>query len=144
MINANIVIIAGYLTRTPQLRYTPKGTAVADAGIALNRSFKNAEGETKEETTFLDLECYGKLGEAFSQHFTKGRPVLIEGRLRQVKWTDKATGKERSHVKILVEQWHFVTTKDAEAHRADKPAPAKAPDTAAVAAQVDNANDVPF
>jgi len=113
MNNINLVVLHGYLTRNPELRYTPRGTPVATTGIALNNAFKNQAGELKEETTFVDLETYGPHGQRQAELFKKGMPILIEGRLRQDSWTDKATGQKRSRLKVIVLAWHFTSPKSA-------------------------------
>lgn len=110
----NVVVVAGFLTRDPELRYTPKGTAVCSTSLALNRVFKNEAGESREETTFIEVDIFGKPAEAFHIHFKKGKPVLITGRLRQDSWEDKTTGQKRSKIKVVCENWSFVA-----------PAPAK-------------------
>src|ERR1700747_1666960 len=81
MANFNKVILAGNLTRDPELRYTPKGMAVAKIGLAINRTWKSETGETKEEVTFVDVDAFGRQAETIGQYLKKGRPVLIEGRL---------------------------------------------------------------
>jgi single-strand DNA-binding protein len=111
MNSVNTVVISGFLTRDPELRYTPKGTPVCSFAIALNRTFKTDAGEDREETAFVDCEQFGPSGEAFSKHFKKGRPTLIEGRLRMESWEDKTTHKQRTRLKVLCERWHFMQPK---------------------------------
>src|SRR5579872_333160 len=82
MANFNKVILAGNLTRDPELRYTPKGLAIAKIGIAINRTWKSETGESKEEVTFVDVDAFGRTAENIGQYFKKGQPILIEGRLR--------------------------------------------------------------
>ena len=82
MANFNKVILAGNLTRDPELRYTPKGLAIAKIGLAINRSWKAETGEAKEEVTFVDIDAFGKQAETIGQYLKKGRPILVEGRLR--------------------------------------------------------------
>ena len=86
MANFNKVILAGNLTRDPELRYTPKGTAIARIGMAINRTWKSETGETKEEVTFVDVEAWGRQAEVISQYLKKGRPLLVEGRLKLDQW----------------------------------------------------------
>jgi len=81
MANFNKVILAGNLTRDPELKYTSKGTAIASFGMAINRKWKSETGETKEEVTFVDIDAFARQAEVVSQYFKKGRPILIEGRL---------------------------------------------------------------
>lgn len=104
MASFNKVILVGNLTRDPQTRFTPGGTAVAEIGLAVNRSWfdKNAN-EKKEETTFVDVTLWGRQAEVASEYLTKGRPVLIEGRLQLDQWDDKESGQKRSKLKVIGE-----------------------------------------
>jgi single-strand DNA-binding protein len=109
MANLNIVILAGNLTRDPELRYTPSGMAVAQLGLAVNRRFKDQKsGEMREEVTFVDIEVWGKQAETASQYLTKGRPVLVEGRLRLDQWEDKQSGQKRSKLKVVGNRLQFL------------------------------------
>ena len=108
MANFNKVILAGNLTRDPELRYTPKGTAVARIGMAINRTWKNETGETKEEVTFVDIEAWGRQGEVIAQYVKKGRPLLVEGRLRLDQWEDKNTHQKQSKLKVILESFSFL------------------------------------
>ena len=92
MANFNKVILAGNLTRDPELRYTPKGTAIAKFGLAINRTWKTETGEAKEEVTFVDVDSFGRQAEVIAQYMKKGRPLLVGGRLRLDQWDDKQTG----------------------------------------------------
>ena len=98
----------GNLTRDPELRYTPKGTAVAKLGLAVNRSWRNAEGQQQDETTFVDVDAFGKQAETLGQYMQKGRPILIEGRLKLDQWEDKNTGQNRSKLGVILEKFSFV------------------------------------
>ena len=97
MASFNKVILAGNLTRDPELRYTPKGTAVARIGLAVNRNWKSETGENKEEVTFVDVDAFGRTAETIGQYLKKGRPILIEGRLRHETWEDKQTDKSKAN-----------------------------------------------
>ncbi|MDC0316142.1 single-stranded DNA-binding protein [Verrucomicrobia bacterium] len=108
MASFNKVILMGNLTRDPELRYTPKGTAVAKLGLAVNRSWRNAEGQQQDETTFVDVDAFGKQAETLGQYMQKGRPILIEGRLKLDQWEDKSTGQSRSKLGIILEKFSFV------------------------------------
>jgi single-strand DNA-binding protein len=108
MANFNRVILAGNLTRDPELRYTPKGTAVARIGMAINRTWKSETGETKEEVTFVDIEAWGRQGEVIAQYVKKGRPLLVEGRLRLDQWEDKNTHQKQSKLKVILESFSFL------------------------------------
>jgi single-strand DNA-binding protein len=108
MANFNKVILAGNLTRDPELRYTPKGTAVAKLGLAINRVWKNEAGETKEEVTFVDVDAFGRTAENIGKYLRKGRPILIEGRLRLDSWEDKQTNQKKSKLGVVLETFQFL------------------------------------
>jgi len=108
MASFNKVILMGNLTRDPELRYTPKGTAVAKLGLAVNRSWRNADGQQQDETTFVDVDAFGKQAETLGQYMQKGRPILIEGRLKLDQWEDKNTGQNRSKLGVILEKFSFV------------------------------------
>ena len=108
MANFNKVILAGNLTRDPELRYLPKGTAVAKIGMAINRNWKTETGETKEEVTFVDVEAYGRQAEVIAQYMKKGRPFLVEGRLKLDQWEDKNTHQKQSKLKVVLESFSFL------------------------------------
>ncbi len=99
MANFNKVILAGNLTRDPELRYTPKGMAIAKIGLAINRKWKSETGEMKEEVTFVDVDAFGKTAETIGQYLKKGRPILIEGRLRYQTWEDKQSRPEEKQAR---------------------------------------------
>src|SRR5258706_9725790 len=154
MANFNKVILAGNLTRDPELRYTPKGTAVARIGMAINRTWKNESGETKEEVTFVDVEAWGRQGEVIAQYMRKGRPFLVEGRLKLDQWEDKNTKQKQSKLKVVLESFSFIDSNrgdgggaPSEAPRSARPAAApaaasaEAPEAEAAAPEED---DVPF
>ena len=98
----------GNLTRDPELGYTPKGTAVAKLGLAVNRTWRDAEGQQQDETTFVDVDAFGKQAETLGQYMQKGRPVLVEGRLKLDQWEDKNTGQKRSKLGVILERFSFV------------------------------------
>lgn len=105
----NKVILAGNLTRDPELRYTPRGMAIAKFGLAVNRSWKDGEtGELKEEVTFVDVDAFGKQAETIGQYLKKGRPILVEGRLKLDSWDDKQTGQKRSRLGVVLESFTFL------------------------------------
>jgi len=114
MANFNKVILAGNLTRDPELRYTPKGTAVAKLGMAINRSWTTETGEKREEATFVDVDAFGKQAEVISQYLRKGRSLLVEGRLRLETWDDKATGAKRSKLGVVLESFSFLDSGNRE------------------------------
>jgi len=108
MASVNKVILVGNLTRDPELRYTPKGTAIAKIGVAVNRVWTNEAGEKKEEVTFVDVDIFGRTAENVGQYMRKGRPILIEGRLRLDQWDDKQTGQKKSRLGVVAETVQFL------------------------------------
>jgi single-strand DNA-binding protein len=110
MASFNKVILVGNLTRDPELRYTPKGMAIAKLGLAVNRVWKNEAGESKEEVTFVDIDSFGRQAETISHYLKKGSPLLIEGRLRLDQWDDKQTGQKRSKLGVVLEAFQFLGT----------------------------------
>lgn len=105
MASFNKVILVGNLTRDPEVRYIPSGTAVADIGLAVNRTwFDKQSNSRKEDTTFVDITLWGRTAEIAGEYLSKGRSVLIEGRLQMDTWQDKETGKNRSKLKVIGEQ----------------------------------------
>ncbi|HUK81159.1 MAG TPA: single-stranded DNA-binding protein [Verrucomicrobiae bacterium] len=108
MANFNKVFLMGNLTRDPEVRYTPKGTAIANIGLAVNRVWTTESGEKKEEVTFVDVEVWGRQAETMGQYLSKGRPVFIEGRLKLDTWDDKETGQKRNKMKVVCEGFQFI------------------------------------
>ena len=108
MANFNKVVLVGNLTRDPELRYTPKGTAIAKLGLAVNRVWTNEAGEKKEEVTFVDVDVFGRTAENVGQYMRKGRPILIEGRLKLDQWDDKQTGQKKSRLGVVAENVQFL------------------------------------
>lgn len=108
MASINKVLIMGNLTRDPEIRHTPRGTAVAELSIAINRSWKNEQGEKQEEVTFVEVTLWGKTAELAQKYLAKGRGVFIEGRLQMDTWDDKDTGKKRQKMKIVGENMQFL------------------------------------
>src|SRR5436309_2329576 len=154
MANFNKVILAGNLTRDPELRYTPKGTAIARIGIAVNRTWKNEAGETKEEVTFVDVEAWGRQAEVIGQYMKKGRPFLVEGRLKLDQWEDKNTHQKQSKLKVVLESFSFIdsnrgdgggATEAPRARSAAAPVPAAPPEAPEPEAPpAEEPDDVPF
>ncbi len=108
MANLNKVLLLGNLTRDPELRYTPKGTAVADLSIAVNRRVSDGSGNWSDETTFVDVTVWGNTAENSQKYLTKGRGVFIEGRLQLDTWEDKQSGQKRSKLKVVGETVQFL------------------------------------
>ncbi len=106
--NVNVVVLAGRLTRDPEVRHTPIGTAVAELGLAVNRIWSDRQtGEKKEDTTFVDITVFGKQVEAVGAYLRKGSTVLIEGRLQLDAWEDKQTGQKRTKLKVVADSVQF-------------------------------------
>ncbi|MDP7161876.1 MAG: single-stranded DNA-binding protein [Phycisphaerae bacterium] len=107
MANYNKVILAGNLTRDPQLSYTPSQTPVVDFGMAINRRWRGQDGQQREETCFVDCRSFGRQAEVLNQYMSKGRPILVEGRLNFSQWEGK-DGQKRSKLRVIVEQFQFL------------------------------------
>ena len=152
MASFNKVILMGNLTRDPELRYTPKGTAIAKVGLAVNRVWTNEAGEKKEEVTFVDVDIFGRTAENVGQYMRKGRPMLVEGRLKLDQWDDKQTGQKKSKLGVVAETVQFLGSAPGggeggapAAPRAPRPAaaaPASAPESGD--AEPPHDDDVPF
>jgi single-strand DNA-binding protein len=101
MASLNKVMLIGNLTRDPEIKYTPKGTAIADIGLAVNRNYTTESGEKREEVTFIDVTLWGRVAEIVGEYCKKGRPLFVEGRLQLDQWDDKQTGQKRSKLKVV-------------------------------------------
>ncbi len=112
MANFNKVMLMGNLTRDPEVRYTPKGTAVCEIGLAINRYFSGESGDKREETTFVDVTLWGRTAEIAGEYLKKGRPVFIEGRLQLDTWDDKTSGQKRSKLKVVGEGMQLIGARD--------------------------------
>ncbi|MBB5034177.1 single-stranded DNA-binding protein [Prosthecobacter vanneervenii] len=108
MASYNKVMLIGNLTRDPEVRYTPKGSAVCDIGLAVNRVYTSDSGEKVEEVTFVDVVLWSKMAELAGKYLHKGRPVFIEGRLQMDSWEDKQTGQKRTRMRVVGEQMQFL------------------------------------
>ena len=149
MASFNKVIIAGNLTRDPELRYTPKGTAVAKIGLAVNRTWVGEDGQKKEEVNFIDVEAWGRQAEVIGQYMKKGRPLLVEGRLKLDTWEDKNTKQKQSKLKVVLESFSFIDSNRGDTEQAGRSALASRPAAAAPAEPVAGdeppaSDDVPF
>jgi single-strand DNA-binding protein len=127
MASYNKVLLLGNLTRDPEVRYTPKGTAIANIGLAVNRSYTTDTGEVKEEVCFVDIEVWGRQAETAGQYLSKGRPVFVEGRLRFDQWDDKETGQKRSKLKVVGERIQFLGAPKGTAEVSEGAPPANRP-----------------
>jgi single-strand DNA-binding protein len=127
MANFNKVLLMGNLTRDPEVRYTPKGTAVAKIGLAVNEVYSTDQGEKKEFTTFVDIDVWGRQAETLAQYVSKGSPLFVEGRLRLDTWDDKESGQKRSKLKVVCDRFQFIGAPRGKAEFTDQPPAAKAP-----------------
>jgi single-strand DNA-binding protein len=108
MASFNKVILLGNLTRDPEVRYTPKGSAVCDLGIAVNRVYTTDSGEKREEVTYVDVVLWARLAEIAGEYLKKGRPVFIEGRLQLDTWDDKQSGQKRTKLRVVGESMQLL------------------------------------
>jgi single-strand DNA-binding protein len=115
----NKVFLMGNLTRDPELRYIPSGTAVANFTVAVNRPYKDSTGERKEEVSFIRVVVWGKMAETCGEYLTKGRPVLVEGRLKSRSWEDQ-TGQKRGALEVVANSVQFIGSRAARQEPAGK------------------------
>lgn len=144
MPNLNKVQLMGNLTRDPELKFTPKGTAICDLGLAINRTWKDDNGDKQEETTFVDVTFWGKAGEVIEKYVKKGHALYVEGRLQLDTWEDKTTGQNRSRLKITGENFQFLSNGKKEER--DQPPAGNYANAAAVSAgnPISGDDDIPF
>ena len=110
MPNFNKVILVGHLTRDPEVKYLPSNTAVCNFGLAVNRRWNDRDGNQKEEVAFVDCAAFGATGETIGKYLVKGRPLLVEGRLKFDQWTAQ-DGSKRSKLSVVVDTFQFVDSK---------------------------------
>ena len=134
----NKVILMGNVTRKPELRYAQNGTAICKLGLAINRRYKDSDGNWKERPTFVDITIFGKRGEAFEKYHDKGDAAFIEGSLRLDTWEDKKSGEKRSKLYVVGDNWEF-TGGDRKEEHSDAPEADDAPSESAF-----NDEDLPF
>jgi len=139
MASFNKVILIGNLTRDVELKHLPKGTAVCNLSLAVNRRWKNEAGEEKEDVYFAECKAFGKQAETLAQYVRKGNPLMIEGRLTREEWDDKKTGDKRSTTRIMIETFQLLK------ERSEGTAPAPRQEAAPTAPKPDlDADDLPF
>ncbi len=144
MASFNKVILVGNLTRDPELRYTPKGTAIASFTLAVNRTWKNEAGEQKEEVSFIDVDSFGRQAEVIGQYMRKGRSFMVEGRLKQDTWEDKNTQKKQSKIKVHLESFTFIDGNRGEETGGSSDAPrSRPPATKPAATSIEGEVDAP-
>ena len=131
MAQLNKVYLMGNLTRDPELRRLPSGSAVVELGLALNRSFTGKDGERRDEVTYVDVTVWDRQAETCHEYLKKGRPVFVEGYLKMDQWDDKTSGEKRSKLKIQAERVQFLGIRDAPGGGSDDeysaPPPREAP-----------------
>jgi len=125
MASFNKVMLLGNCTRDPEVKYTPKGSAVTDLGLAVNRFYTTDNGEKREETTFVDVTMWGRQAEIAGEYLKKGRPVFIEGRLQLDTWDDKQTGQKRSKLRVVCENFQLLGSRDSGAEGGSGGAPSR-------------------
>ena len=113
MASYNKVILVGNLTRDPELRHIPSGTAITDLGLAVNRTWTDRNtNQRSEETTFVDVTCWGRTAEIACEYLRKGRPVLVEGRLQMDEWNDRETGAKRTKLKVVCDNMQMLGSRN--------------------------------
>ena len=154
MASFNKVILLGNLTRDPEVRYTPKGSAVCDLGVAVNRVYTTDTGEKREEVTYVDVVLWSRLAEIAGEYLKKGRPIFIEGRLQLDTWDDKQSGQKRSKLRVIGETMQLLGSRpgggtasteagdeDRQARSGDKPS---APPAKSAAPAEPDDDEIPF
>ena len=156
MPNYNKVLLMGNITRDIEVKYTPKGTAVTDIGLAINRFIPATEGsEKREEVTFVDVTFWGRSAETIKQYCKKGRPLFVEGRLQLDSWDDKQTGQKRTRIRVVGENFQFIDSRagggngggdyDAPPSHLSEPPPPTAPRMqGGTPASAPDDDDIPF
>ena len=146
----NRITLLGNITRDPEVHVTPKGTTIANFGIAVNRQWRDESGQQKEEVLFIDCDALGKTGDIAAKYVKKGMLVAIEGRLKFEQWDDKTTGQKRSRHKVVVENIQMLTRKEAgqqdsqQDQAASQPPPRRTPKPTQAATPPALEDDVPF
>jgi single-strand DNA-binding protein len=147
MASFNKVILLGNLTRDPEIRYTPKGSAVCDLGLAVNRQYTLENGEKREEVTYVDVVLWARLAEIAAEYLKKGRPVFIEGRLQLDTWDDKQSGQKRSKLRVIAESMQLLGSRPSgggESGGEERAARTTAPPAKAATAAEPDDDEIPF
>ena len=148
MANLNKVMLIGNLTRDPELRHTPKGSAVTDLGLAVNRKIADGNGGWRDETTFVDVTVWGSSAENANKYLSKGRGGFIEGRLQMYVWDDKTTGQKRTKLKVVADNLQFLPDGKGGAARQSNDDSSSGSDrqggSAAPAGDYEEEDDIPF
>lgn len=141
MSTLNRVFLMGNLTRDPEVRYTPSGTAVGDLGLAVNETYKNKAGENVESTVFVDVEVWSRQAETCAEYLYKGSPVFVEGRLKLDQWENQQ-GEKRSKLRVRADRVQFLGTPK-RSNTVDAPH-GDAPASEAPPAPIGDDDDIPF
>ena len=151
MASFNKVLLLGNLTRDPEVRYTPKGSAVCDLGIAVNRVYTTDGGEKREEATYVDVVLWSRLAEIAGEYLKKGRPVFIEGRLQMDSWEDKQSGQKRTKLRVVGETMQLLGSRtgggggpSTEAAEEDRQSSRPSPPPKPAAAAEPDEDEIPF
>lgn len=137
-------IITGNLTRDPEVRNTPNGASVCSFSVAVNRVYRDSNGEQKEDVSFIDCSAWGKLGEMIGQYAKKGSSVLVSGRLDQRSWEDKNSGQKRSRVEVVVEDFNFLSNSAERGGKAGSDEPAEEVVPTEISDEEVDLSDIPF
>lgn len=141
----NKVTIYGNLTRDPELKSLPSGSAVVSFGVATNRTWKDKDGSKKEQTEFHNLVAFGRTAEVIAQYLSKGKPIYIEGRMQTRSWEDKESGKKQYKTEVVVETFQFGASAGTSVERGgESQAPAKDPLEDEMSGGEINPEDIPF
>lgn len=140
----NKVVLMGNLTRDPETRNTPSGQSVTNFSLAVNRTWKGADGQQQEAVSYIDCVAWGKPGEIIAQYLTKGRPVLVSGRLDQRSWDDKDSGQKRSKVEVIVEDFNFVDSGNAGGDSTPRATSSASTTNKKADVQIDDVSDQPI
>lgn len=140
----NKVILMGNLTADPETRTTPNGQNVTSFSLAINRTWNNANGERQEETSFINCTAWGKTGETIAKYVSKGRQLLVSGRLQQRTWQDKDTGKNRSAIDVVVEEFSFVNDGSRGGTSSSSATPSSEPVIEEIPDEPIDLSDIPF
>ncbi len=155
MANVNKVILIGNVTRDPEVKFTPKGSAVTDVGLAINRNYTLDNGDKREEVTFLEVTFWGRQAETIGEYVKKGRSIYVEGRLQLDTWDDKQSGQKRSKLRVVGENFQFLGAKpggsssgggdyEGGGHSEQRPQHRAARPTAPPQASAEPDDDIPF
>jgi single-strand DNA-binding protein len=121
MASLNKVLLMGNLTRDPETKHTPKGTAVTQMSLAINRKYTTEGGDHKEEVTYVDVEAWGRLAENCAEHLSKGKQVFVEGRLKLDTWEDKNTGEKKSRLRVAADMVQFLSPRESSQQSSSRP-----------------------